>query len=217
MSPAERDDAPLDFPILVDWVEGRLDPATAAGVSEAVRAGDPQATADVEWLRGFLDLAHEMPLHKPPPIISQNLCRYYGRWSRARATLDHPRLELNAILLFDSRLDLAPVGVRGPNDSEGFVHLAYTTDRADLVLDISLVGGRVARLDGQVLLTDDDQAPIFEAVAAGPSGARRTVDGDALGYFCLVDVPEDANELRVTNGEMAIVVPLDLRGEDSGL
>jgi hypothetical protein len=154
-----------------------------------------------------------MPLHKPPPIIRQKLVGYFERWSQARATLDYPRLELNARLLFDSRLDLAPVGVRGPNDGEGIAHLAYTTDHADLVLDVSRVGGGMVRLDGQVLLTDDTQAHIFEAVVTGPSGTRRTIDGDALGRFCLVDVPEDASELRVTNGDMTMVLALDLRSE----
>ncbi|HYP43749.1 MAG TPA: hypothetical protein VEQ66_00940 [Propionibacteriaceae bacterium] len=204
------------FPQLVDWVEGRLDQTTADGVSQAVVSGDPQTVAAVDWLREFLDLAQELPLHEPPPIINQNLRRYYARWSRARATLDHPRLELKASLLFDSRLDLAPVGVRGPSDSEGLVHLAYTTDRADLVLDVSRVGGHVVRLDGQVLLNDNAQAPIFEAVVTGPSGTKRTIDGDALGRFSLVDVPEDATELRVTNSDLAIKIALDLRTEDFG-
>lgn len=213
----EGRNVPLEFPLIVDWVEGRLDPTTAVGVSEAVTAGDHQTVAAVEWLREFHQLARAMPLHQPPPIIRQNLSRYFARWSKARATLDQPRLELNASLLFDSRLDLAPVGVRGPADSDECVHLAYTTDRADLVLDVSRVGGGDVRLDGQVLLTDRAQAPIFEAVVTSPSGTKRTVDGDALGQFCLVGVPEDATQLRVTNGDLAITVALDLRAEDPGL
>jgi hypothetical protein len=206
-----------DFPTLVEWVEGRLDTTAAASVSAAVMARDPETIAAVDWLQEFFDLARSMPLHQPPPIIKQNLRRYFGRWSQARAALDRALLELTASLLFDSRLDLAPVGVRGPDDFEGIVHLAFTTDPADVVLDVSRLGGGAVRLDGQVLLTDHAQAPIFEAVATGPSGTKRSIDGDALGHFCLVDVPEDATELRVTNGDIAIVVPLDLRGEDLGL
>ena len=212
MSREVRDPSP-DFEVLVEWVEGRLDAETSAEVSEAVMAGDLEATASVEWLQEFLVVADAMPLHKPPPVIRQNLLRYFARWSQARATLDHPRLELNARLLFDSRMDLAPVGVRGPNDVEGIAHLAYTTDHADLVLDVSPVGDGMVRLDGQVLLTDDTQDRIFEAVVTGPSGARRTIDGDALGRFCLVNVSDDASELRVTNGDMTIVLALDLRSE----
>jgi hypothetical protein len=212
MSPEVSDPSP-DFEVLVEWVEGHLDADTSAKVSEAVMAGDPEATASVEWLQEFLDVARAMPLHKPPPIIRQNLFRYFARWSQARATLDYPRLELNARPLFDSRLDLAPVGVRGLNDVEAIAHLAYTTDHADLVLDVSRVGGGMVRLEGQVLLTDDSQAHIFQAVVTGPSGTWRTIDGDALGRFCLAAVPEDASGLQVTNGDMTIVVALDLRSE----
>lgn len=202
-----------EFELLVDWVEGHLDADASAEVSAAVSADHPEATTSVEWLQEFLRLTRAMPLHEPPPIIRQHLVRYFTRWSRARAALDSPRLELRASLLFDSRLDLAPVGVRGANDVEGSVHLAYTTDYADLVLDVSHLGSDLVRLDGQVLLTDDSQAHIFEAATTGPSGNRRTIDGDALGRFCLVDVPADATELRVTNGDLTIVVALDLRSE----
>jgi hypothetical protein len=201
-----------DFEVLADWVEGRLDPKRSAEVSEVV-AGDREAAQSVEWLQEFHRLARVMPLHEPPPIIRQNLSGYFSRWSQARATLEHPRLELRASLLFDSRLDLAPVGVRGPSDLEGSVHLAYTTDHADLVLDVSPIGSGLVRLDGQVLLSDDTQPRIFEAVATGPSCSRRTIDGDALGRFCLADVPDDAGELRVTNGVLTMVVALDLRSE----
>ena len=175
---------------------------------------DQQSAASAEWLEEVMDLARAMPLHTPPPIIQQNLRRYFDRWSQARAALDRPKLELRAVLLFDSRLDLAPVGVRGSTDADGSVHLAYTTDHADLVLDVTRVGAGLVRLDGQVLLTEEGQAPIFEAAVIGPSGVRRTIDGDALGRFSLTDVTEDADELQVTNGEVTILAELDLRGQD---
>lgn len=203
------------FEALVDWVDGRLDPQASARVAAELDADPPGATAAVRWLREFHQSALSLPLHQPPPIVGQNLAGYFARWSRARATLERPRLELTARLLFDSRLDLAPVGVRGAGDIEGDVHLAYTTDQADLVLDVHRLGGGVVRLDGQVLLTDPQLAPIFEARVSGPSGSLRTVDGDALGHFALDRVPEDVSELRVSNGDLVIVATLDLRNEDT--
>lgn len=113
-------------------------------------------------------------------------------------------------MLFDSRLDLVPVPVRGSGDGRGIVHLAYTTDQADVVLDVRRLGGRRVRLDGQVL-TGNGQEPIFEAVAVTPDGPVRTVDGDELGRFCLPSVPDDATELRVTNGRLVVVAALSLR------
>lgn len=205
-----------DFALLVDLVEGRLDQATAAEARGAADQGDPETRSSLGWITTFLDDARAMPLQPPPPIVRQSLHGYFARWSRARATLDRPQVELPASLLFDSRLDLAPVGVRGAGDAEGTVHLAYTTDQADLVLDVHPVGEGLVRVDGQVLLTDPDQAPIFEATALGPSGSVRTVDGDALGNFSLAGVPADTTQVRVTNGDLVIVAAVDLRDEDAG-
>lgn len=201
-----------DFAELVDLVEGRLEPASAAR-TRALARDDSEATAALRWITGFVELTRAVPLHQPPPIVRQGLQSYFARWGRARATLDRPRVELPASLLFDSRLDLATVGVRGADDTEGIVHLAYTTDQADLVLDVRPLGGGVVQLDGQVLLTEPSTAPIFEATALGPQGALRTVDGDTLGNFSLTGVPVDVTEIRVSNGDLLIVAAVDLRDQ----
>jgi hypothetical protein len=99
----------------------------------------------------------------------------------------------------------------------GTAHLAYTTDRADLVLDITRSGAGRVRIEGQVLPTAQMEPPVFEAAAIGPYGIIRTVDGDELGRFTLPSVGEEATELQVTNGDLTIVATLDLRGpEPSG-
>lgn len=215
MTGPNGDPAP-DFALLVDLVEGRLDATTATRVGNAASRGDPETTASLHWITTFVDDARAMPLHPPPPVVRQSLQGHFARWSRARATLDRAQVELVASLLFDSRLDLAAVGVRGADDTEGTVHLAYTTGQADLVLDVRRSGGGLVRLDGQVLLTDVRQAPIFEAMAVGPRGSVRTVDGDELGNFSLAGVPTDTTEVRVTNGDLVIVAAVDLQDEDAG-
>ena len=212
-----------DIASLLDWLEDRLPPADAARVAHQVAAGDARLRGTVEWLRGFLTTAGSLPLHQPPPIVRQSLRQYFVRWSQARAVLDRQPRQLVASLLFDSRRDLAATGVRSAAPTDETIHLAYATESADLVLDVRrLAGGRV-RIDGQVLLADPSPAPVFEASATGadPSGAQftaRAVDGDELGRFRLPDVPairEGALELRVSNGEIAIVANLDLRAGDS--
>jgi hypothetical protein len=204
---------PPDFVQLVDWLEDRLPFEQAVAVQDAV-AADAETAETVQWLRTFAALSRSMPLHEPPPVISQHLDRHFLRWVQARTALSQPSVELVATLLFDSRLDLESSGVRGGQEHAGAAHVAYTTDRADLVLDIRGAGMGLVRIDGQVLVTVPDQLPIFEAVALGPHGSTRTVDGDQLGRFCLRSVPTDATELRVTNGELTIVAALDLRGPE---
>jgi hypothetical protein len=217
-----------DLSSLLDWLEDRLPPADAARVAHQVATGDARLRGTVEWLRGFLTTAGALPLHQPPPLVRQSLRQYFARWTRARAVLDQRPRELAASALFDSRKDLAVTGVRSAAPADETIHLAYTTESADVVLDVRrLAGGRV-RIDGQVLLADPGSPPVFEASVTGSkfTGSKftgtgftaRAVDGDELGRFHLPDVPAGRDgvlELRVSNGEIAIVASLDLRAGDA--
>jgi len=201
------------FATLLDWVEGRLDAEADARVAAAVAAGDARVRRTVEWLRGFLGTAQALPLHPPPPIVGQHLRQYFARWSSARAALHQPPAEHTASLLFDSRRDLALVGLRAADDSDDTVHLAFSTPVADLVLDVRRLDAATVSVDGQVLLAEPGAAPIFEASARGAGGTVRAVDGDELGRFRLPRVPDRVTELRVGNGEIVIVATVDLAGE----
>ena len=198
------------FALLLDWLEGRLEPAEAAEVAALVDRADARTQGLVDWLRGFLAAARALPLHQPPPIVRQSLAQYFARWSRARAELDQqPRL-VHARLLFDSRQDLAATGVRAGVDCGETVHLAYTTEAGDLLLDVYELGPDRVRLDGQVLLAEPEGAPVFQASVTGPGFVLRTIDGDALGRFSLPDVPRGPCQLRASNGVLTIVVELNL-------
>ena len=76
-----------DFRTLLDWLEGRLDADQAARVAAQVAAADERTLRTVDWLRGFLTTARELPLEEPPPIVRQSLKRYFARWSRTEAVL----------------------------------------------------------------------------------------------------------------------------------
>lgn len=191
-----------DLALLLDWIEGRLDASSAARVDAAVAAGDPATIATVDWLRDFARLARSMPLHDPPPIVRQHLRRHFRRESRSRPDPAYEPVRLVATPLFDSRRDLALAGMRGVDEPGEVVHLAFSTDQADLVLDVTPQGPHEVSIEGQVLLADVGEARVFEATAVGPAGLIRTVDGDELGRFWLAAVPVDTTELRVTNGEV---------------
>ena len=213
---SQDDDAnrELNFEQLVDWLDGRLSDDSSHEVRAALAKASSATEATVQWLRQFRRLARALPLYETPPVVKQHLQRHFQLWSQARAALAQPASELTAALLFDSRLDLAAAGVRGVGDHEDATHLAYTSERADLVLDISRHSGGRVQIDGQVLPNGDGEAPVFEAVVFGPHGSTRTVDGDELGRFCLPLVHDDATELRVTNGDFTIVAAIDLCGPE---
>jgi hypothetical protein len=199
-----------DFGTLLDWLEGRLDPATAARVAAQAAGADERTRRTVDWLRGFLTAARELPLYQPPPVVRQNLRQYFARWSRAQAELAQRPRDVHVRLLFDSRQDLALAGVRAGGSDDVVVHLVYTAEDGDLLVDAYPAGAGSVRLDGQVLLTEPQEAPIFEASVAGPGFTVRTVDGDELGRFTLHDVPAGPARLTASNGVITMTAHLDL-------
>ncbi len=196
---------------LIDWLDGRLTAEGAAMVQHQVDDADARTLALVDWLRGFKTLTRASSVHDVPPIVRQNLTRHFESWSNAHATEASATVDSVARLTFDSRWDLVPAGARGgPGDQETW-HLAYTTEEADLVLDLRRLRDQRVRIDGQVLLAPDmDEGPVFEAVALGGGAHARTVDGDELGRFSLASVPDDATGLRLTNGSLVITASVDL-------
>jgi hypothetical protein len=199
-----------DFETLVDWLEGRLDPRTAEQVAAQVADGDERTRCTVDWLRGFLATAHALPLHEPPPIVRQSLQQHFERWSRAKAELGQQPRVVHTRLLFDSRQDLALAGVRAGAGEDGTFHLAYTAEEGDLLVDVYRLEAGLVRLDGQVLLAQPRQAPVFEASVTGTGFTVRTKDGDELGRFSLRDVPARQCRLEATNGLVTVVAVLDL-------
>jgi hypothetical protein len=200
----------LSFATLLDWLEGRLTPAEASEVSARVAAGDRRTQATVRWLQGFLATARAFPAPEPPPIVRQNLGQHFVRWSKAQAALRADPQLVHANLLFDSRQDLALAGFRSGDDADEAYHLAFTSDVADLVIDVRRIADRQVRLDGQVLLSDSAAAPVFAAEAVGPGFRVRTVDGDDLGRFTLPEVPAGHCRLELGNGETLLRAELDL-------
>lgn len=190
--------------LILDWLEGRLPPAEAAAVERAVARPGSAAQRFAAWAEQFHRLAGELPLVDPPPVIAQRLRRLHAQSrGRTRATA-----RLLARLDVDSRLPDAMVAVRGPFlEVTSRVQLTFTTDAADVVLDIAPAGSGTVDLRGQVLARQ--QMPsAFEATASGPSGSISTIEGDDQGSFVLQRVPVDADLIVVTNGEITIEIPL---------
>ncbi len=198
------------FAMLLDWLEGRLEPEKAHAVSLQVAEGDSRVRGTVAWLQGFLELSRDFPLQEPPPIVRQRLRQHYARWSAAYS-LRNQQVELvEATLLFDSREDLVLSGVRGDAVDLDVVHLAYTSDRADLVMDIKPLGDGLVRIDGQVLPVDETTDGIFEATLDGPGVSLRAVDGDESGSFSFDAASTTADRIVLSNGEMALTARIRL-------
>ena len=212
---SEPEPAP-DFATVIDWVEGRLDPTAAARVAEAV-VDDPRVAEIVAWLRGFHAAASALPLAEPPPIVGQRLRQYFDGWA-AKAG-DEPRgepVEVVARMLFDSRQDVAPVDLGGRDDdgpedgAEIIAHLGFTSEQADVVLDVRGLGPGRVRITGQVLAVDG----VGRAYAVEATGPRmtpvRSVAGDQEGRFRLAELPDRVDRLRLDSGEVVLLLQFDV-------
>ena len=197
-----------DVAMVLDWVEGRLDPAAAARVAEAA-VHDPRVREIVVWLRGFHRAAAAIPLVDPPPIVGQRVRQYFRRWARARDELARGPVEVVARILFDSRQDVALVDLRGDADAD-VSHLAFTSDPADVVLDVRRLGPGRVRIEGQVLPADG----VERAYAVEATGPRMTpvhsVGGDRHGRFQLPELPDRVDRLRLDSGELVLLVQFDV-------
>jgi len=202
-----------DFAMVLDWVEGRLDPATAARVADAA-VHDPRVREIVAWLRRFHGVAAALPLGEPPPVVGQRLRQYFRRWSRAREEPGREPVKLVARMLFDSRQDLSLDELRAAErDSDpdaDIAHLAFTCDPADVVLDVHRLGPGRVRIEGQVLPTDGVDR-VYAVEATGPRmTAVHSVGGDRHGHFVLPELPDRADRLRIDGGELVLVVQFDV-------
>lgn len=200
---------------LIDWLDGRFSPEKAEEMADRVAGSGSRTAAAVHWLRGFLATASEVPLHEPPPLVRQNLNAYFDAWSTSRKITHRARVSTVVTLLFDSRRDPAPAGVRSSGSLDEVAHIGYTSGAADLLLDVTpLRAGRV-RVDGQVLVRRPSAGPVFEAVLEGPDFRQRTVDGDMHGRFAFADVPDTVERLVVSNAVQSITATLSLRGDST--
>ena len=115
-----------DFRTLLDWLEGRLDADGAERVAAQVADADEQTLRTVDWLRGFLTTARELPLAEPPPIVRQSLKQYFARWSRAQAVPGQEPHRVHVELLFGRRQDVVPAAAHAAAGGDDAIDLVYT-------------------------------------------------------------------------------------------
>lgn len=197
------------FTDIVDWYEGRLDPAAAEEVQRAIDAGDERTWNAVRWLQRFNAAAASLQLSTPPPIVRQNLRQAFRDWAGSRpADRSAPR-SVVAALIFDSRQGAARTGTRSGAGDDETVHLAFGSDDVDVMIDLTPLGDHRVRFEGQVLPVDADTSPVFEASVVAGGETFRTVECDRLGRFAFDSIPDDLSELVAENHDLRVSVRLE--------
>lgn len=193
------------FTVLLDWVEGRLDPDRAADVARAVES-DAQVRETVAWIREFLDVAERDRLTDPPDDLKKTLRSLFSSVHGA----SEPATE-GSLALDTRRARLT--GVRGPAaTTDGIDHLALEADGLRITLtilpgarDVVDVRGIVATVDGEPVSTP------AEVVLATSGRAMRVTRTSPDGSFALGAVSRDVDALWYLGEERRFRCVLSLR------
>lgn len=192
----------ISFERLADWVEGRLPEEEARAVTEQLERADEETRARAEWLRAFARASEQAILAAPPREVRENLSRRFAAYAEG---VREPGLlqRFVATLSFEGGMQPA-FGVRSARAEEAQGQLIYSTDVADIALNVHpRPGGRVD-LDGQ-LFPNGEAEPggfVVQLLSGGSDVGITTTD--EFGEFGFESIAAGEYEILVSNDEVEI-------------
>ena len=151
-----------------------------------------------EWLARLARAAEALPLPEGPPVVTQDIKRLFDASSLIESQ--------EATLVSDTRFQRDLVGVRGADGVEGW-SMTYTSEMADVVLDVWPQDDGTVSLDGQVM-AHGAAASAYRAKVNGPSST--SVSGDRLGRFHVESLLPGPYSVIVDNGRIELELRADL-------
>jgi hypothetical protein len=199
-------DSALAFENLVDWLDGRLSPTAVRAVERALESADDETRAQVAWLRRFRTACEQTVLQSMPPALFEQLVT---RFQTAFALAARPSMLRVAVatLTFDSAARPLAVGLRAAGQAVRSRQLVYTTELAEIALNIHdhRAHGHLD-MSGQLFPEGDAPAdPFTIQLLDGAEEVARTVT-DELGEFAIDAVPAGAYHLLFSTSQVGILI-----------
>ncbi len=195
---------------LMDWLEDRLPAAEAAALAQTV-AANPQLRDQAAWLREFLQLSAGVVLADPPAEVRRAASVAFAAYAQSKRP---PGIlqTLSALLTSDSWQRLSQAGVRNVTLHTTPRQLIYSSDVADVALNVQVQsGGRDIDLDGQIFPLDDSDLAGFVVQLLQDGVELRLTASDAVGKFSLAGLPSGQYELVIAGDQAEIELgPLEL-------
>lgn len=203
-----------DFDRMLDWIEDRLPPEEAENMAERV-ASNESARADAEWLRAFARVSGETIIGSPPAEVREELRRRFEAFAGERRAEERSRpgimRRVLAALSFDSGMQPA-LGVRSAGCSEAQRQFIYSTDLADIALNLQPRPGGKLDLLGQILADGDEDPEGFTVQLLRKGVEAGIADADDLGEFAFEEIEPGRYEIIISAGRFEILIPpFDLR------
>lgn len=197
----------LDFARLVDWIEGRLTPEEAAVVAQVLSEADAETKATVAWLRTFSRVSEDVTL-LPPAAMHEQLITHFKSWAAQRKR-NQPSLRqrLQAILSFDSGLQLSPATARAYELEAGQRQLIYSSDMGDITLFVQTRPfDDLLDLHGQIFPTNPAEASFITVQLLANGTEVEAVLANDLYEFSLTAVPTGSYTLIIRSHQTEIVI-----------
>ena len=192
----------INFERLADWVEGRLSEEEARAMAQQVERADAQTRERAEWLRAFARASERTTLATPPREVRENLSRRFAAYAEG---VREPGLlrRVVATLSFEGGIEPA-FGVRSARTGETQGQLVYSTDVADVALNLHRRPGGKVDLDGQLFPAGDAEPGGFvvQLVSGGSDVGITTTD--ELGEFGFESIAAGEYDILVSNAELEI-------------
>lgn len=202
----------LSFARLLDWIEGRLPDDEAQVVQVQVEQADQATRADIAWLRAFKHLHAKAVLANVPAALHERLVRRFDDYAnehRQPGFLDR----LIGTLSSDSRLQTATAGVREVRMLGSERQLVYSTDAADVVLNIH-PHSRDQHFDihGQVFPSRELGVGDLSVQILRDESEYGITITDGLGQFTFDAMPPGIYEIILSANQFEIqIAPVELR------
>ncbi len=137
---------------LINYIENQLSEADWASTEAHLSRPCQECSSKVTQLRMVLDAARKDRSNAPPPGVLE---RAVAAFKERAAIAPRPLLRVLAELLFDSRLQLSPMGARGAARTH---QMLFTTHQVDIDLSIT-PERREHNLVGQILDREQTDEP----------------------------------------------------------
>jgi hypothetical protein len=192
---------------MLDWLEGRLPPDEALAVAERLRDADSATQADLDWLRLFLRASSSLQFASPPTGIRETLKQRFAAYAGARQPPGFFQRWL-ATLTFDSRAQPLTAGLRSATEEGQRQQLIYTTDAAEIALNIyNIRPDENLMISGQIFPTTDTLPHEFSIQILHDASEIALAAADELGEFTFSDIPAGEYDMVLSAREFEVVIP----------
>lgn len=196
----------LNFEHLADWVDNRLSEEEAGMIAKQMESVDEATQESVAWLKAFTRAGKTTKLSSPPPELRSELIRRFKEYSRERKQPGFFQ-RLIASLTFDSDLQMVAAGARSVESPASQRQLIYSTDLADIALNIQPRSyNRDFNITGEVFSNGDSTAGPLSVQLLQENTELKLTMVDEMGEFVFESVPPGVYTVILSATEAEILI-----------